>query len=182
MGGPGRQSAWASPGAHGAEPMKEGLPSPSPRLLPRRVTLVGGLSQTQLLLCPPRNLHLPKPRSGKRAAGAGGGAYSAPLATWGELPGFPGGAVRRPAPPPSRPREGHRWGRKAKVSLTLGAGRRRRGSWPGSTPTPAPMSFGAANSPVESVSHGGWKYRAPSPLSSPPPLLPLAARPALGSA
>lgn len=28
------------------------------------------------------------------------------------------------------------------------------------------MSFGAANSPVESVSHGGWKYRAPSPFSS----------------
>ena len=42
-------------------------------------------------------------------------------------------------------------------------------------PSSSAMSVGAANSPVESVSHGDWKYRAPCLPSLPSSRLPLAA-------
>lgn len=168
VGDPRRQSTAASLGAQGAEPMRAGLPA----LLFRRVTLAGGLRQSgcaQFLaaaLCP---VQLSSPKTvvwGGGCCGLGEMGVESFQSHWprGELTPFPARAAQLPPAGPGA------------ASLGLGCQGEPDPGWgvegegeAGLAPPPnqALMSVGAANSPVESVSHRGWKYRAHSP--SPPP-------------
>lgn len=118
--------------------MKEGLPSPSPRPPPPPQGHLGGrtLSDTASALSPMKSSSPQTSVWGESCWGRRVGVLG-PTDHEGVAAPFPS-----PGLPAAQPRPLRDPGcREAKVSLTLGGGRGRRGSWPGSTPKPRADEF-----------------------------------------
>lgn len=127
-GPPGRQSARASPVARGAGPMKEGLPSPPPGPPPPQGHLGGrALSDTASALRPAKSSSPQTSVWGEACWGLGGGVFEPHRPRRGSCPFSQPGLPASQPPPPSRPREGHRWGLETKVRLSVGGGSKETG-------------------------------------------------------